>query len=110
MPYVSQNSNKAALSRLTKWFLPLSRQTIPSKADAENPDKPATEKETPAQEISTLNTNDNFEKQQTASTEGPIISSELEGSGANATEYAQIRRQSSNGKGEVAAETNSGQE
>lgn len=87
-----------------------SRQTISSKADAENPDKPTTEQETPAQEISTHNTNGDFEKQQAANTEGPISSSELEESGATAIEYAQIRRHSSNGEGEVAAKTNSGQE
>lgn len=91
-------------------LLRVSPQTASSKADAENPDKPTAEQEAPAQEISTHNANGDFESQQPASTEGPISNSELEGSAANAIEYAQIRLHSSDGEEEVAANTNSGQE
>lgn len=92
-------------------LLRVSPQTASSKADAENPDKPTAEQETPAQEISTHNANGDFEtQQQPASTEGPISNGELEGSAANAIEYAQIRLHSSDGEEEVAANTNSGQE
>ncbi|XP_075899351.1 myelin-associated glycoprotein-like [Nelusetta ayraudi] len=90
--------------------IPPASETASSKADAENPDKPTTEQETPAQEISTHNGNRDFETQQPASTEGPISNGELEGSAANAIEYAQIRMHSSDGEEEVAANTNSGQE
>lgn len=60
--------------------------------------------------MSTQNTNDDVERGQPASAEGPINNGELEGSAANAIEYAQIRLHSSNSEGEVAAKTNSGQE
>lgn len=91
-------------------LLCVSRQTISSKADAENPDNPTTEQETPAQEISTHDTNGDFEKQQPANTQSPISNVERGGSAANAIEYAQIRLHSSNGERQVAAQTNDGQE